>query len=401
MIKTLCLINIFTTRLLRGVLFQLLFILFFFNTGLTQTIPIGSVFSETLRSMQLMGKLDSSISFTVNPIYSNKQVSVQGIYSFIDNNEASKSDGLILSGKNSMLKLLPVLFNQQLNTDHPYGWNDGAMISAKGYQTLISAGIYASLGPLEVQFQPEMVYAANPAYANNAAYGNNFSKTYNKIFPGQSSIRLSVGAITAGVSSQNLWWGPGIHSSLLMSNNAPGFIHGFFSTRRPVKTAIGSFEWQLIGAKLTSDNNYAYENYNLKTASLPSNARYLNAYVISYQPKWVPGLFLGMTRALQRYRKDIDLSSSFFNKYIPVLTKPFQKANAQGDDTLRTDQLASFFLRWVLLKAKAEFYIEWGYNDYNQNVRDYVMSPTHSAAHIVGFKKITEKRRSLRIDMWK
>ena len=96
-----------------------------------------------------------------------------------------------------------------------------------------------------------------------------------------------------------------------------------------------------------------------------------------------------MTRALQRYRQEISLSgSSLLSKYLPILTKPLQKQNAQADDTMRTDQLASFFLRWVFQKAHAEFYIEYGVNDYNQNVRDYVMGPTHSAAHIVGFKKI-------------
>ena len=378
------------------------FIFLFLSPALTaQTIQVGSVGDDAARFFQLMGKVDSSISFTVRPLVSSRLISNSNIYSLIDSNGmANYGQPVYFANKNGRFNLLPVTVTQQFNTHHPYGWNDGAMIASKGYQTLISAGIYAAIGPLEVQLQPELVYAANPGYESNSAYGSTPQGAYQKIVPGQSSIRLSAGPISFGISTENLWWGPGRHSSLLMSNNAPGFIHGFFATKKPLQTPIGSFEWQLIGAKLTSDNSIAYENFNLRTASLSSNWRYLSAYVISYQPKWTPGLFLGMTRALQRYKKDIQLSSdSFFNEYIPVLTKAFQKKNSWGDDTLNTDQLASFFVRWVLPKANAEFYVEYGYNDYGVNVRDYLLGPSHSAAYLAGFKKIIPLKQNALLDI--
>ncbi len=62
-----------------------------------------------------------------------------------------------------------------------------------------------------------------------------------------------------------------------------------------------------------------------------------------------------------------------------------------GDDTLNRDQLASFFLRWVLPKSNAEFYIEYGKNDYGINIRDYLLAPTHSAAYTVGFRKLIKQ----------
>lgn len=389
-------INRYSVRLF----FSVIVTIILHDAVFSQSIAVGSLADETMRSAQLLGKLDSSLSFTVRPLSINKQTSYKEIYSLVEGKETDAYGESILFAKGKgRFQVLPVSIIQQFNSDHPYGWNDGAMIAAKGYQSLLCAGFSGSLGPLEIRVQPEFVYAVNPSYENNASYGNAVSKTYRKFFPGQSSIRLTAGAVSAGLSSENLWWGPGIHSSLLMSNNAPGFLHGFISSKKPLHTAFGSFEWQLIGAKLTSDNSYAYENYNLKQAALPQNSRYLSAYVISYQPKWVPGLFLGMTRALQRYKKDIQLSAgSFLNEYIPVLTKPFQKQNAQGDDTLRTDQLASFFVRWVLPRAHAEFYIEYGFNDYNQNVRDYLMGPTHSAAYIVGFKKIVPLKENSFLD---
>jgi hypothetical protein len=387
----------FVARFVSKILFSGGFIFLFAYSSSAQFIPVGSLVEETLRSMQLMGKSDSSVSFALRPFVNNQSTSIQKAYSFIasDSNQTYQKP-FHFAGKTGWFSILPVSFIQQFNTHHPYGWNDGSMISAKGYQTLFSAGVYASLGPLEVQLQPEVVFAANPVFEGNSLYGSNTLKSYSKILPGQSSIRLSAGSVSIGLSSENLWWGPGIHSSLLMSNNATGFAHLFFKSRRPVSTPIGSFEWQLIGGKLLADDNLPYENKNLTTASLPKDWRYLSAMVISYHPKWVPGLFLGFTRAIQQYESDMNLGSpGFFEKYIPVIALAIQKKNVQNDDNKKRDQLASFFLRWLLAKANAEFYVEYGFNDYGVNVRDYVMAPTHSAAYIAGVKKIVPLQKPL------
>ena len=63
--------------------------------------------------------------------------------------------------------------------------------------------------------------------------------------PGQSSIRYDLGALTAGISTENMWWGPGIYNSMLMSNNAPGFLHYSINSNRPINTFAGSFQFQL------------------------------------------------------------------------------------------------------------------------------------------------------------
>ena len=368
----------------------------------SQSIEIGSINDKESRSLQLLGKIDSSVSLTARPLiisHRKNKPDISGFGLLTQNNFSYKQ-----ISKNAKISFLPVQLVQQFNSHHPYGWNDGPMIAAKGYQSLFSAGVYASYGPLEIQIKPEFVFALNNAYEYNAAYGSTGLVRYQKLFPGQSSVRLSAGPFSVGVSSENLWWGPGQFSSLLMSNNAPGFLHAFFKTREPVRTGIGNFEWQLIGGKIVSDGSLPYENYNLKTApNFLSDWRYLNAFMISYQPKWVPGLFVGFERGLQRYNTDLTLSTSgFVNKYLPVLALPFQKTNVVNDDNKRTDQLASFFMRWVLPKARSEFYFEYGFNDYGQNVRDYVMTPTHSAAYIAGFKKIVllpKKEERLELDV--
>lgn len=366
-----------------------------------QLVSVGSAADDVFRTMQLMGKIDSSLSFAVRPIIATNKLSWDQMYSFLDQSASRQyQQNHSFAGNKGKLGFLPVSIVQQYNSHHPYGWNDGAMISAKGYQSLVSAGVYLALGKLEVQLQPEWHFAANSPYETNISYGANTGIQSNRLLAGQSSIRFSVGKFSAGVSTQNLWWGPGRHSSLLMSNNAQGFLHGFISSNAPVNIGIGTLEWQLIGGQLSSDNRHAYENYHLKVATLLNNSRYLNAYVISYQPKWVPGLFLGMTRAIQRYSEDLSLSgSSAFNKYLPIILKPFQKKNALDDDALRTDQLASFFIRWMLPKAQTELYVEYGFNDYGVNVRDYVMTPSHSRAYLFGAKKILSLTNDSYLDL--
>ena len=334
-----------------------------------QQVVIGTLEEDSIRMAQLAGNYDLNVSMAVRPLY-NQQPS---------------------SNKKFQLKPLPVSFATQYNSQRPFGWNDGSMILARGLQTQLRAGVYLRMGIVEMQLAPEWVYAANPSYDTTFHWGTNPGGAYNKLFLGQSSVGIRLGGVSVGLSSQNLWWGPGIRSSLLMSNNAPGFLHAYIRSNRPIKTPIGHFEWQLIGGRLEGDSTRPYENFHLKraTQSYPATWRYQSAFVVSYQPKWVPGLFLGMTRTLQRYQQDIGLGGGgFLQKYIPVLTKAFQKKNALTDDAENTDQLASFFFRWLLPKSGLEIYGEWGYNDYKQNIRDYVMDATHSVAYTVGIQKL-------------
>jgi hypothetical protein len=341
-----------------------------------QQIIIGSAEEDSLRAAQLSGSHDPNVSFAVRPL------------------ELKPGE---ISWKKLVVKALPLTLITQFNSQRPFGWNDGAMIQARGLQVMGRAGFYARYGIVEMQAAPEWVYAVNTSYNTSMNWGSNAGGVYNKFFPGQSSVGIRLGAVSMGVSTQNLWWGPGQRSSLLMSNNAPGFLHVYIRSNRPAKTPIGTFEWQLIGARLDSDSTRPYENFHLKTAreSYPSTWRYQSAFVISYQPKWIPGLFLGMTRTLQRYQQDIGLAGgNWLKRYVPVLTKAFQKKNEPTDDAENTDQLASFFFRWVMPKSGWEFYGEWGYNDYKQNVRDYLMDATHSAAYILGVSKLFQSGKS-------
>ncbi|WP_316832402.1 capsule assembly Wzi family protein [Pedobacter aquatilis] len=399
---------------MRKILNIILLFIFVFtsNKGFSQTIPVGStVIEDYYRRLQLLGKLDSSISFSNRPL-STEALNQADIFNPDAEETLIKSSGPIkFANGRGLFQILPFSWQQQINSHHPYGWNDGPMIPAKGYQTMISGGFFVKFGPLSIQLKPEYVYAQNAAfesYGDNRSdtelssyYLNNYNlidaperfgnRSYSKLGWGQSSIRLTVGPASLGLSNENLWWGPGIKNSLMMSNNAKGFKHVTLNTVRPVKTYIGSFEAQIIGGRLEASGFSPLENTKLSDGSLVYSKprddwRYLAGLNINYQPKWVPGLFLGFTRTFMSYGPDLQ----GLDDYIPFFI-PFQKnqiGNGAGDDGNARDQRTSLYARWLFTKAHAEVYFEYGLNDNSYNFRDFIGSPDHSRSYLFGLRKM-------------
>src|SRR5690606_1476645 len=233
--------------------------------GFAQNLIVGTpALEDSYRRDQLMGLVDSSISFSVRPLTGTALQTDQIYKGGNEHSSFQKADG------GFRLEALPIGWQHQITSGYPYGWNDGAMIPNVGYQTLFSAGVYAEYKFFSIQLRPEFVYAQNRYYPgfegktkaswdvwydfyNNIDMPEYFGEgPYSKLLPGQSSIRINYGALSAGLSTENIWWGPGIRNSLLMSNTAPGFLHATINTTRPIRTNVGSFEGQFIAGKLTN-----------------------------------------------------------------------------------------------------------------------------------------------------
>lgn len=366
---------------IKAYLVSILFSILFFSShfAFSQRILVGSNVEDYYRRQQLLGNLDSTISFTIRPLF---------VFSSRYEKE-NYSDSLVNLNKQiyhstsnkTLVSLLPVSWQQRYNGNPTYSRNDGAMIPAKGYQSLISAGVFAKFGPLNIQIKPEYVFAANDRFNEyQSHYGHadlpvRFGNgAYSRLYWGQSSISLDFNPISIGLSNENLWWGPGIQNSLLMSNTAPGFKHLTLNTIRPIRTPIGSIEAQIIAGRLEGSGY---------TTGLPHDWRYLSGLALSYQPRWLPGLFLGLNRSFQIYSKDMTNS---FGDYFPIF-QAFQKKNT-NEDSKRRDQVTSVFSRWLLNKSKVEIYFEYGLNDHSFNLRDFLMSPDHSRAYIIGMNKL-------------
>ena len=368
---------------------------------------------DDLRFLKLQGKLPEELSLNIRPMGLGNKYTLDSLYKHIagEKEQPLKQPEIKFWGKAGKIGLLPVSSVNKYTSHHPYGWSDGALFPANGFQTLFSAGAYLKLGPLYIQVKPEVLYAENKPYERAQNYGANvFKGAYKKILPGQTRIALNFGPLSLAASSENLWWGPGQYSAIMMSNNAPGFPHLSFSTNRPLKTAIGSFEWQIIGAEI-QDIQYQPDEFrylaNYSSVYRPfvdsiDNKKYMNGVGLSYQPIFLKGVSVGITRtfvsSVLNLNNNLLKNEGFTGAYLPILGKLF-KDKYVDDNARKWNQLASLFLRINFPKSKSEVYVEYGWNDHKWNIRDMMMSPPHSAAYLVGVKKLFDLGRGKTLDV--
>lgn len=316
--------------------------------------------------------------------------------------------------KKIKVAVLPIFQTLKWNPDRPYGWGDGPMIPAVGLQSYTSTGFYAKFSLLKIQIQPELVLAQNSSFQGfglNRTRGQildrfrfyNFDDSpelfgqggYTNLSWGQSKVSLEVGAFEAGISTQNIWWGPGQFNGLIFSNNAEGFPHLTLNTIRPAKTFMGNFEGQILMGRLENSGfgPTQFEELNeLYFRPFTGDWRYLNGLTISYNPKWIPGLFVGMSRTFQQYS---EFMGNDFRSYFPIF-EVFQKeglfenGNTVEYDNQGTDQQVALFGRLLIPKAQAEVYFEYGRRDHAFNWREAILNPEHARAYLLGFSKLVQ-----------
>jgi len=402
------------------IILSVVFCFCFFQEILAQTINLNEGFiQQNLRTAQLLGEFDPSVSFTSLPIHTGK-IGVKIDSSLIGSNEYGATLKTFF-GKHGAFKILPVDFIMEYSSHHPYSRNNGSMIPNRGYQQLVSFGFHAELGPLSIQFKPEAVYAENRNFEGfpDSHYGITWARRYSlwnlidmperfgenaykKSLFGQSSIRLNYKGLSLGLSSENIWWGPSIRNSIMMSNQAQGFNHITFNTTRPIKTPIGNFEWQLVTGRLEGSGFKPPEpdqTFGSTLLYIPKNDdwRYYQGLTFTYSPKWIDGLSLGFIRWVQMYGEFAIANSDYF----PVFESLFRKNDRYGltSDSLERerDQGAGIFGRWVWQDAKAEIYGELNYNDAKYNLRDLILDSDHARAYTIGIHKVFQKDSTSKI----
>lgn len=346
------------------------------------------------RRNQILGLENSNYSFAIKPILFSDPTDFSSFYEPEKKYPNSIVSPFYFNNDKGVITLTPVHLGVKFNTHHPVGYNDGAMIPAKGIQSMIRLGFYAKYGALTIQVQPEFVYAVNKIsegysyqYNNNIDLPRlfNYGQRIRKVYWGQTSLRLNLANLSFGFSTENLWWGPGIHNSLLMSNTAPGFPHLTFNSRKPIQTKYGSIEFQLIAGRLT-DSGFGDNRF------LDGDWRYLNALVLSYQPKWVKGLYIGTIRSYSQYGKDLDglidyLPSVFSYGKNYSLENPSKNTNRS--------HMESYFVRWVWEESNAEIYLEYGRKENVVNLQNEPYGPIFNNAYILGFRKLIPLNKSI------
>jgi len=380
--------------------------LFLGSKGLiAQNLPLNMpLYQDYIRRQYILDTTYSSASFNVRPLYLSK-IDGGKFQSLLTRD--SGETGQATKSKTSAFMLLPAVLTHTYNSTIPYGWGDGGLIPAKGQQILISAGVYVKAGPLSIQLYPQFHYAQNssfdeyPAdapvsfYARLArgANGIDLPVRYgegpiNEVLPGNSHVKVMFGGFAAGVSTENIWWGPSRFNALLLGDNAPGFLHATIHTTKPVKTFLGDFEGQYFMGRLEGSGLSHYSDGAYSTILEKQSAddwRYFTGLTVSYSPKWFPGLSFGGSRTFQIYRDDM---GNGIRAWVPLFS-PLPK---EGEGVLenvfkREDQALAVYLRWAIPRARSEFYFEYMRNDHSLDWRDAVLNPEHSRGYIIGLSK--------------
>jgi len=385
-------------------------------------LPASDGLEYYYRLLQVSGISDDVSSFTLRPVIPQSEITNPHPW----RNNVYENGELInyMPAKVGEVHFYePVLF-QSYNTTLPRGTNDGAIWQGKGYNTAISAGFAAELGPLKAYFRPRAGFAQNLAFdlgpydppyirVSSISYSRNRAsefayrdfrgaidyvqrygdETYNWFDLGDSSIELRYSGFRAALSNQQIWSGPSVNTSLHFGYSAPGFRHLYLGTYRPLSTPVGSFEFSYIfgGTRKSEYFDTDGELYNMQS---------VNSLIFVYSPRFIKGLSIGAIRTfLHPY-------PSSFTEYKVQAKKLFEAAvraglgsaeNPSGYDP--DNQLASGFLRWVVPRAGLEIYGEYGRNDHNIDMRDFRQQPNHHRAYTIGMIKslILPKNRLLAV----
>ena len=300
------------------------------------------------------------------------------------------------------IALLNPTLRSTYNSRAPYGWNDGAMWSGRGLSLAADVGVEARWRWVTARVAPTIAWSQNQDFAlgtlvgppaNASPYADVWNPAkidrpqrfgdgaFTTVDPGQTMVRVDWRALAVGAGTENMWWGPGIDNSLLMSNTAAGIPHAFLGTGRPVDVKIGHVEATYVIGRM-------YDSDYWRTGDQPNrNRRWLGGLVATFTPRGAPGLYLGGGRVFYEYippgglglRDVLDVLQPFTKRHFSTPDNP------TGEDS--ADQLLSLFARWVFPNEGFEVYGELGRNDHSWDFEDLVLEPDHGTASLLGFQK--------------
>ena len=292
------------------------------------------------------------------------------------------------------------------NSAIPFSLNDGPLWAGAGSNMMVTGGFRGVWGPVSIVVAPQVTWSQNkpfampdprffpipiPAGRDSLAspwhirpgsidlpvrFG---TAGFTRVHPGQSTLAVRAGALETGFSSENEWWGPGVRNAIVLSNNAPGFPHFFVRTGRPLATPIGDIEGRWLAGGLAESHYFDRDASN--------NLRSMSALAMTWQPRWVPDLTLGLTRSVYAPVNGWSaLPLDFFNALVAFPGHPNDRAMDDSTQTPGPDQVYSWFGRWVFPAAGLEIYGEFAKTELPASLRDWLISPGHTTGFTLGLQ---------------
>jgi hypothetical protein len=301
-------------------------------------------------------------------------------------------------------KILPIVNKLQYVGDHPYDWNDGVMIPAKGWQQYFNGGVNLKWKQFEIQFAPEFVAAQNLNFEGFSAdmddmqwrdyyrfqnfieQPEQFCKgQYTRLVLGQSFLKYNFKNTTISFSTANQWWGPTKRNALILSNNAGGFPHLSIANKKPVQTKMGSFNYEFVWGLLKNGNwqppqpTKTFRGNKLYVPK-PDTSRLFQGLNINYTPKWFKNLTLGISQSYVQYSNQISVL-----EFVPIKNIVHRLPNDLPNKPII---LTAFNFNYQLPAANATLYGEFGWNLNQTTSRNFILQPDKGMASVLGFSKI-------------
>jgi hypothetical protein len=287
------------------------------------------------------------------------------------------------------------------NSSYPRTVNDGGAWQGVGWTVAATGGLRAQWRFLELSLAPEVFHQENkdhlfvPSTASDRSqfahpyqllidYPKRFGlESWSKVQPGQSYLKATAGPIAAAFSTENLWIGGAQVYPLVLSHTASGFPHVRIGTQKPIDLWVLDLEFQLLFASLKEsdffDNNPA------------NNEHYFATTMLVVQPHFLPGLYLGVVRALHDIEEPTGQSLGFYLSRIA--DTPF--GGTAGGNPAGGNAIGVLLGRWVLPESGFEVYAEWGREDTPGGWTDILREPDWTQAYALGIQKVYTKPKQL------
>lgn len=194
---------------------------------------------------------------------------------------------------------------------------------------------------------------------------------YNRYGFRETQLYLKYNEFGIGWSNANMWWGPGLHSSLMMSNNTTGFGHLMIGTVNEKR--IG--DWGFNG-------RYVFSKFGKKSISKP----YYSGFIVNASYYSKPIVTIGFSRSFLSGGNN----SSYEIGAFEAALLPFQFVTVENveDDALNpVDQTYTGYLNLRFPESGLVMYLEYGRNEGPENFKDFLLHPDHSRAFIFGIRK--------------
>ena len=176
----------------------------------------------------------------------------------------------------------------------------------------------------------------------------------------------------------NRWWGPGIHSSLMMSTNSWPLSSYIFGTMKEIRFGKFGFMFlysfsEILDGKKTIPNYHTALNGKISWHGPIILSGGFSRYYLSGGEKTAYGKVWNASDAQLLVFEGL-LTSNLINKEYTIA----------GHD--KWDQTISCYFSIISPIKKFKIYAEFGFNDNRMYLADFISQPDHTLATVLGFR---------------